>query len=101
LRAFSFDDLLKDDIVSALNEKLRSNASAYSSNPVFREFYDRTGSPIKKERQTSTALGPDDDAKPQRRRRQTIKAKDELESPYVTSRRVCLPMRAHHLHAQI
>jgi hypothetical protein len=86
--------------VSKLNEKLRSNASTYSGNPVFREFYDRTGSPVKKERQTSTALGADDEAKPQRRRRQTIKAKEDVESPYVASRRVCLPMRAHLLHSQ-
>jgi hypothetical protein len=92
--------LLKDDIVSALNEKLRSNASTYSSNPVFREFYDRTGSPVKKERQTSTVLGGEDEAKPQRRRRQTIKAKEELESPYVASSCVCLPMRARSFHTR-
>jgi hypothetical protein len=76
--------MLKDDIVSALDEKLRANASTYSSNPVFREFYDRTGSPVKKERQVSTTLGADGEVKPQRRRRQTIKAKDEIGSPYVT-----------------
>jgi hypothetical protein len=74
--------LLKDDLVSTLDEKLRANASSYSSNPVFREYYDRTGSPIKKERQTSATFGADGEKAP-RRRRQTIKAKEDLDSPYV------------------
>jgi hypothetical protein len=75
--------MLKDDLVSALDDKLRANPSAYVGNPVFNEFYQRGGSPVKKERHVASTMTVDGEAKPQRKRRQTLKVKEELDSPYV------------------
>ncbi|KAF2430149.1 hypothetical protein EJ08DRAFT_612890 [Tothia fuscella] len=102
------EEMLKDDIVIALSDRLRHNASTYSSNPSFRAFYDRTGSPVKKERSVSTALVMvDAPEKPQRRRRQTIKATEDLDtqgeesSPEVTALSARTPRAVQHVAQRI
>ena len=75
--------MLKDDIVAALDEKLRAESSKFAGNPVFSEFYKRGGSPVKKPRQVSSASIPDADGEVKTaRRRKTIvaKVKDEVEN---------------------
>ncbi|KAF2842609.1 hypothetical protein M501DRAFT_924955 [Patellaria atrata CBS 101060] len=69
-----YDGLLKDELVSVLDEHLRANSSSLSSNAAFNDFY-RTASPVKKERAASTTSGPD---VPKKRR--TTKVKDEIEA---------------------
>jgi hypothetical protein len=73
--------LLKDDLVSALDDKLRADASKFAGNPIFSEFYKRGGSPVKKNRTVSSSI-PDADGEPKTaRRRKTIvsKVKDEVD----------------------
>jgi hypothetical protein len=75
--------MLKDDVVTALDTHLRAN-SALSSDKFFAEFYDRSGSPVKKSRTSEDAK--DDKAvvvkdKEPRRRKTVVKA--EPSSPYV------------------
>jgi hypothetical protein len=63
--------------VSALSSELQANPATYASNPVFGEFYNRGGSPVKKERGVSVPLNDTGDAKPTRRRRTIAKTKEE------------------------
>jgi hypothetical protein len=72
--------MLKEDLVSQLETTLRANSTTLGSDPAFKEFYARGGSPMKKERATSTTVTSDGEAKPVRRRK-TVK-KEELESAY-------------------
>jgi hypothetical protein len=73
--------MLKEDLVAKLETTLRSNSSTLSSDPTFKEFYARGGSPMKKERTASTTVTSDGDVK-LRQRRKTVK-KEELDSTYV------------------
>jgi hypothetical protein len=81
IACYSYDDLLKDDLVSALSSTLQDNPSTYSSNPVFTEFYNRGGSPVKKERGISVPLNDAADVKPTRRRRTMQRAITKEEEP--------------------
>jgi hypothetical protein len=74
---YSYEDLLKEDLVAALSTELQAHPSTYSSQKVFSEFYNRGGSPIKKERGISVPLNDTGDAKPVRRRRTIAKTKEE------------------------
>jgi hypothetical protein len=65
--------------VSALSSELQAND--YSSNPIFGEFYNRGGSPVKKERGVSVPLNDTGDAKPTRRRRTIQRAITKEEEP--------------------
>lgn len=68
LTVSSADQLLKDDLVAALEETLEANESTYAKQPVFSDFYGRSGSPVKRERSSpSDAL-----AVTKTRRRQTM-----------------------------
>lgn len=73
LTAYREEGWLKDDLVSALDGYLRANATTLSSSSAFSEYYDRTGSPTKRE-----PRAPDTEPRP-RRRRQT-KVKEEIDS---------------------
>ncbi|KAF2261276.1 hypothetical protein CC78DRAFT_470723 [Lojkania enalia] len=44
------ESLLKDDLVELLYEHLESNESTYGKQSDFRDFYKRTGSPVKRDR---------------------------------------------------
>jgi hypothetical protein len=76
--AYRHDSLLKDDLVTALDDHLRQNALALSSDKTFAEYYHRGASPVKKPRASASA-DPSGDA-PVRRRR-TISVKKDPESP--------------------
>lgn len=82
---YSYDDMLKDDLVSALDDKLRADAPKFAGNPIFSEFYKRGGSPVKRPRTVSSSIpGADGDPKTARRRKTiTAKVKDELENGLV------------------
>lgn len=73
--------MLKEDLVSELETTLRANSSTLGSDPAFKEFYARGGSPTKKERTVSTTVTSDGEVKPARQRRKTVK-KEDLDSPY-------------------
>lgn len=49
-RINSADQLLKDDLVLALEELLSANESTFAKQADFSEFYGRSGSPVKRER---------------------------------------------------
>ncbi|KAF2402071.1 hypothetical protein EJ06DRAFT_373116 [Trichodelitschia bisporula] len=94
------ESLLKDDLVLALDKHLRGHASTLSTNPIFSDYYGRSGSPTK--RAPSVALSAITGAEADKpRRRRTLKVKEELdnafsESPPLTStpsiaRRIPLP----------
>jgi hypothetical protein len=72
--------MLKDDLVAALDEKLRAESSRFAGNPVFSEFYKRGGSPVKKPRTVSSSIPDADGEAKTARRRKTIvaKVKDEV-----------------------
>jgi hypothetical protein len=61
----SHDNLLKEDLVASLDTHLRANSSKFADDKAFAEFYERSGSPIKKGRPSATEGG---EAKPPRRR---------------------------------
>lgn len=46
----SADGYLKDDLVEWLENRLNSNETTYAKHADFREYYGRTGSPVKRER---------------------------------------------------
>jgi len=76
--------MLKEDLVTQLETTLRANSSTFGSEPSFKEFYARGGSPTKKEK--SATATSDGEAKPKPRRK-TVK-KEELESAYESPQRV-------------
>lgn len=78
--------MLKEDLVSQLETTLRANSTTLGSDPNFKEFYARGGSPMKKERTTSTTVTSDGEPKPVRRRK-TLK-KEELDSAYERPTRI-------------
>lgn len=75
--ANSSDDMLKEELVTELNQTLRQNETKFGSDPDFIEFYARS-SPVKKEKGATTATS--DAEKQPRKRRQTLKVKEELDS---------------------
>lgn len=46
----SADGYLKDDLVEAIEDYLNSNETTYAKHPEFRDYYGRSGSPVKRER---------------------------------------------------
>lgn len=50
------DGYLKDDLVGLLEKHLNSNESSYAKHAEFRDYYGRTGSPIKRERASPEAM---------------------------------------------
>lgn len=75
---------MKDDLITELEKHLRANAQTLSRKPSFKEFYERTGSPVKKDRASSVAVATTDgEPKTARPRRRMTKVKDEFDSLYV------------------
>ncbi|KAF1850574.1 uncharacterized protein K460DRAFT_272756 [Cucurbitaria berberidis CBS 394.84] len=75
------DGYLKDDLVEWLEDHLNSNETTYAKRAEFRDFYGRSGSPIKRERSSpSQALLV---TKP--RRRTLVKAPSEEPTPEKSS----------------
>ncbi|KAH7359815.1 hypothetical protein BKA66DRAFT_223981 [Pyrenochaeta sp. MPI-SDFR-AT-0127] len=71
------DGFLKDDLVELLEAHLNSNESTYGKHADFRDFYGRSGSPVKRERSSpSEAL-----VVTKTRRRTLIKAPSEEPTP--------------------
>jgi hypothetical protein len=66
--------MLKDDLVSALDQHLRANSAKFADDKAFTEFYERSGSPVKKGRPAAEG-----DTKVVRRR--TLAPKPEPGSP--------------------
>jgi hypothetical protein len=52
---YSADQLLKDDLVLALEEHLAANESTFAKQPAFSDFYGRSASPVKRERSSPAA----------------------------------------------
>ncbi|CAO2653434.1 Nn.00g028450.m01.CDS01 [Neocucurbitaria sp. VM-36] len=75
------DGYLKDDLVELLEEHLNSNETTYAKHPEFRDFYGRSGSPVKRERSSpSEAL-----TVTKSRRRTLVKAPSEEPAPEKSS----------------
>ncbi|OAL02845.1 hypothetical protein IQ06DRAFT_334395 [Phaeosphaeriaceae sp. SRC1lsM3a] len=70
------DGYLKDDLVELLENHLNSNETSYAKHPEFRDYYGRTGSPIKRERASPEAM-----VVTKTRRRTLIKAPSEEPTP--------------------
>jgi hypothetical protein len=73
----SSDGLLKDDLVSALDTHLKAHSSRLSGDKFFAEYYDRSGSPVKKASRTTD----DDKAKDKEPKRRKTVVKAEPSSP--------------------
>ncbi|KAJ4288933.1 hypothetical protein N0V90_011274 [Kalmusia sp. IMI 367209] len=84
------EQLLKDDLVAALEETLEANESTYAKQRAFSEFYSygRNGSPIKRERSSPDVLA----ATKTRSRRQTLSK--PADSPEPTPEKSSLVPRA-------
>ncbi|TKA64386.1 hypothetical protein B0A49_10252 [Cryomyces minteri] len=52
---FQYDGLRQKEIAIALDDYLRSNATRLSRRPVFREYYERSRTPMKREPDTTAA----------------------------------------------
>lgn len=62
------DTLLKDDIVELLEDRLNSSETIFAKRADFRDYYGRSGSPIKRER-----VSPEATAVTKTRRRTLVK----------------------------
>lgn len=69
----SSDGLLKDDLVGALDTYLKAHSSRLGGDKFFAEYYDRSGSPVKKAARSSEDT-KDDKAKEPKRRKTVVKA---------------------------
>ncbi|KAI4271047.1 MAG: hypothetical protein LQ337_006283, partial [Flavoplaca oasis] len=82
-----YDNLLKPDLEVALDDYLRKNQTRLHSDPALSPFYKRLeNTPAKREKSNGSAGGvgassaaAEETKKP--KRRQTIKAREELEPP--------------------
>ena len=80
----SYEHLLKSDLEVLLEEHLRANEETLRNDPALTPFFKRIAqSPIKRESATASSLlkaaAEDEDRRKPRARRQTIKAREELE----------------------
>ncbi|KAF2849492.1 hypothetical protein T440DRAFT_469252 [Plenodomus tracheiphilus IPT5] len=72
------DGLLKDDLVEFLSAHLNSNETTYAKHPEFRDYYGRSGSPLKRERSS-----PSEPVTLTKSRRRTLVKEPAEESPTV------------------
>ncbi|KAF2101593.1 hypothetical protein NA57DRAFT_35017, partial [Rhizodiscina lignyota] len=70
------DEMLKEELVTNIDQSLRANETRFSSDPTFTEFYARS-SPVKKDK--GTAAAADGEKKP-RQRKQSLKVKEEQDA---------------------
>lgn len=80
-RYFSYDSLLKTELEVALDDFLRTYQSSLQSDPQLSGFYKRLGSPVKRESGGATSTSAVEEAKKPKQRRQTLKAREDLEQP--------------------
>ncbi|KAI4206669.1 MAG: hypothetical protein LQ346_000961 [Caloplaca aetnensis] len=80
----SFDNLLKPELESMLDDFLRTNQSSWKGDPQLSDYYKRLGSPLKRESGNATSTSLMDTVKKPKSRRQTLKARDDLEQPSET-----------------
>jgi hypothetical protein len=76
----SSDGLLKDDLVGALDTYLKAHSSRLAGDKFFAEYYDRSGSPVKKAARTADDT-KDDKAKDKEPKRRKTVVKAEPSSP--------------------
>jgi hypothetical protein len=67
--------MLKEDLVTALDTHLRAHSAKFADDKSFTEFYERSGSPVKKGRPTA------DGGETKAPRRRTLAPKPEPGSP--------------------
>jgi hypothetical protein len=89
----SYDGLLKDELVSALETQLQRNATTLSRDSAFGDYYGRARSPTKRER-GDTAPPPDATVPQSRRRTTSAKVKEELDALYYSHPDASLTPRA-------
>lgn len=82
ITSYSWEELLKDDLVTSISEELSNNPSN-ASNPIFSGFYARGGSPAKRDRGISVPLKDEGGMSVARRRRTVMRTstKEEESSP--------------------
>ncbi|KAI4216049.1 MAG: hypothetical protein LQ351_001545 [Letrouitia transgressa] len=83
-----YADLLKPDLEVRLDNHLRANQTTFGKDPQLSGFYKRmVASPVKRDAGLTTALAltsGDEGVKKPKQRRQTLKAREELEHPSET-----------------
>ncbi|KAL8688221.1 MAG: hypothetical protein Q9218_005811, partial [Villophora microphyllina] len=80
----NYDKLLKPDLELALNDHLRTNKTRLENDRLASGFYKRLESPMKRERESGGAVSAAatsvvEEVKKPKQRRQTLKAREELE----------------------
>lgn len=78
---FSYDTLLKTELEVALDEFLRTNQISLQNDPQLSGFYKRINSPVKRESGGGTATSLVEEVKKPKQRRQTLKAREDLDQP--------------------
>ncbi|KAL8726759.1 MAG: hypothetical protein Q9166_006498 [cf. Caloplaca sp. 2 TL-2023] len=91
----NYDNLLKPELEVALDDFLRTNQTSLQSDPALSGFYKRVGSPVKRESGAGFGGGPSttsavEEVKKPKQRRQTLKAREELEPPSESERQLPL-----------
>ncbi|KAL8993826.1 MAG: hypothetical protein Q9169_006054 [Polycauliona sp. 2 TL-2023] len=82
-----YDNLLKPDLEVALDDYLRKNQSRLQSDPTLANFYKRLETPGKRDRSSGSGAGAgaasalQEEIKKPKQRRQTIKAREEIDQP--------------------
>ncbi|KAL1650070.1 hypothetical protein SLS58_001448 [Diplodia intermedia] len=71
-----YENMLKDDLVAALDEHLKDNSTRLAGNNAFAEYYERSSSPVKRTR-TNVPLESDSEPRSTRPRRRVTKIKQE------------------------
>ncbi|KAL8826629.1 MAG: hypothetical protein Q9170_007330, partial [Blastenia crenularia] len=76
-----YDHLLKTELEVALDDYLRTNQTSLQNDSQLSGFYKRLGSPVKRESGGASATAMVEELKKPKQRRQTLKAREELEQP--------------------
>ncbi|KAL8802313.1 MAG: hypothetical protein Q9182_003891 [Xanthomendoza sp. 2 TL-2023] len=93
----NFDNLLKPELETALDDYLRTNQPRLHTDPALSGFYKRLESPVKREKGAGPATtSVVEEVKRPKQRRQTFKAREDLEQPYVSSTPLLIHLPPHH-----
>jgi len=76
---YSTDGLRKDELASLLEEHFNNNATQLSGNPDFKDYYNRTSSPTKREARPAAAIVSDGEIRTAVRKRRVTKVKEETD----------------------
>ncbi|KAI4126826.1 MAG: hypothetical protein LQ338_003536, partial [Usnochroma carphineum] len=82
----NYDTLLKTELEVALDEFLRTNQISLQNDPQLSGFYKRINSPVKRESGGGTATSLVEEVKKPKQRRQTLKAREDLDQPTLYTR---------------